>query len=327
MQIKKENWEKALQKLGNTDIKKASKEFYFTMKRLGGMGKSTGGIKKMTYKGLTANTEEGVANLMADSAQDTFKWLEDPGFNYDYFQKIQTEWENAQIALDAVNGNTKTKHGNEEEDNFTWNPHSGILRNKKYEALGEKIHTPNLTKHQAKEWGLRSNKEYKSIKEPLPAAPKLNATVDENWNEEIAHKCKTGKKELEKAYKEFEIEELCTVALLSPERKDLYLCGSQPYSHTVRRKLCGVTHLVSLSFTGEATNIHRLNLSFLVLSSLAPLKMKEVIKPLMVIHAQQYWFFTQLAVRTGLHKKIPLNWALQGLQILILHKGGSYEFP
>ena len=55
--------------------------------------------------------------------------------------------------------------------------------------------------------------------------------------------------------------------------------------------------------------------------------MKEEINPLLGIHAQQYWFFTQLAVRTGLHKKIPLNWALQGLQILILHKGGSYEFP
>ena len=88
---------------------------------------------------------------------------------------------------------------------------------------------------------------------------------------------------------------------------------------TARKALCGVAHLVSLSFPGEATNIHRLNLSFLVLCSLASMKMKEVIKPLMGTHAQQYRFFTQLAVRTGLLKKIPLNKALQGLQLLILH--------
>ena len=71
--------------------------------------------------------------------------------------------------------------------------------------------------------------------------------------------------------------------------------------------------------------VHRLNLPFLVLCSLAPLKIKEVIKPLMGMHAQRYRFFTQLAVRTGLLKKIPLKRALQALQLLILHKGCSYE--
>ena len=55
--------------------------------------------------------------------------------------------------------------------------------------------------------------------------------------------------------------------------------------------------------------------------------MKEEINPLLGIHAQQYRFFTQLAVRTGLLKKIPLKKALQDLQILILHKGCSYELP
>ena len=53
--------------------------------------------------------------------------------------------------------------------------------------------------------------------------------------------------------------------------------------------------------------------------------MKEEINPLLGIHAQQYRFFTQLAVRTGLLKKIPLKRALQDLQLLILHKGCSYE--
>ena len=55
--------------------------------------------------------------------------------------------------------------------------------------------------------------------------------------------------------------------------------------------------------------------------------MKEEIKPLLGIHAQQYRIFTELVVRTGLLKKIPLKRALQDLQLLILHKGFSYEFP
>ena len=41
---------------------------------------------------------------MADFAQDTFKPLDDPGFDYKYFQHIEEEWENAQVALDAANG-------------------------------------------------------------------------------------------------------------------------------------------------------------------------------------------------------------------------------
>ena len=65
------------------------------MKRLGGMGRSSGGIRKLEYKGLSANTEKGIANLMADFSQDTFKPLDDPGFDYEYFQHIEDEWENA----------------------------------------------------------------------------------------------------------------------------------------------------------------------------------------------------------------------------------------
>ena len=44
----------------------------------------------MEYKGLSANTEEVIANLMADFAKDTFKPLDDPGFHY--FQHIEGEW-------------------------------------------------------------------------------------------------------------------------------------------------------------------------------------------------------------------------------------------
>ena len=50
------------------------------------------------------------------------------------------------------------------------------------------------------------------------------------------------------------------VALLTPERKDLSYARPKLRA---RRALCEVTHLVSLGCTGEATNIHRLNLSLL----------------------------------------------------------------
>ena len=44
--------------------------------------------------------------------------------------------------------------------------------------------------------------------------------------------------------------------------------------------------------------------------------MKEEINPLMGIHAQQYRFFTQLAVRTGLLKK---QYKKEGLRNFIPH--------
>ena len=63
-------------------IKKANWE------RLSGMGRNSNGITKMEYNGLTANAEEGIANVMADHASNTFKPLEDEGYDYNYFQNI-----------------------------------------------------------------------------------------------------------------------------------------------------------------------------------------------------------------------------------------------
>ena len=59
----------------------------------------------MEYKGNTASTEIGIANLMADSAQDTFKPLDDPNFDYQYFQNLSNEWDNAQEALEIHKNN------------------------------------------------------------------------------------------------------------------------------------------------------------------------------------------------------------------------------
>ena len=202
IKINQENWEKELQKLGETDINKAPREFYSTMKRLSGAGRSNNGIRKMEYNGLSANTEEGIANLMAQHAQDSFKPLEDPDFNYFYFQTITEEWNSAQEALDQARGETIHKEY-DEEDNFTWNPKSANVNNKTLKETEQENYNPNATKHQAKTWEVVNDKSYKKIKEPLPQAPRLNMQVNEQWNENTAHSCKKGKEELEKVYNDF----------------------------------------------------------------------------------------------------------------------------
>jgi len=207
IKINKENWENELQKLGELDINKAPKEFYSTIKRLSGMGQSNNGIRKMEYNKRCANTEEGIADIMAIHAEDSFKPLDDEGFNYFYFQSIMEEWESAQEALNRAKGEVII-NGNEEEDNFTWNPKSTNINNKLHSATEKENFNPNLTKHHLKSWELNNEKRYKKVKEPLPPAPKLNLQVNENWDELKAHSCKKGKEELETVYKEFNIENL-----------------------------------------------------------------------------------------------------------------------
>ena len=207
IKIKKDNWENELQKLGELDISKAPKEFYSTLKRLSGMGRSNNGIRKMEYNNVSANTEEGIANLMAQHAEDSFKPLEDESFNYFYFQSIIEEWESAQEALNRAKGEV-TINGNEEEDTFTWNPVSTNIKNKMQIETEKENFNPNLTKHQLKTWELDNENKYKKVKEPLPSAPKLSLQVNEHWDELKAHRCKKGKEELEKAYKEFCIDDL-----------------------------------------------------------------------------------------------------------------------
>ena len=51
------------------------------IKKLSGSGASSRGIRKMEYNGRTENMEEGISNLMAQYAQDSFKPLEDDGFD------------------------------------------------------------------------------------------------------------------------------------------------------------------------------------------------------------------------------------------------------
>ena len=206
--LRKKSWETELKKLGDTDIKKAPKEFYSTLKRLGGNSRNGTNIRKMEYKGNTASTEKGIANLMADNAQDTFKPLEDPNFDYHYFQNLSNEWDNAQEALEIHKNNGILNTNITQQDNFSWNPESSTLKNRKLLDQEAQNPPPNLTRHQAETWGKPNQREYKQIKEPLPEAPQLNIPVNKDWNEGIAHNCETARNELNKIYKKFTIEEL-----------------------------------------------------------------------------------------------------------------------
>ena len=138
IKINKENWEGELTKLGDTDISKAPREFYTTIKKLSGSGRSSSGIKKMLYNGRAENTEEGIANLMALYTQDSFKPLDDEDIDYNYFQKITDEVESAQEALNQAKGELTTNI-NEKEDTFTWNPKSSNIHNKMHKDTEEEI--------------------------------------------------------------------------------------------------------------------------------------------------------------------------------------------
>ena len=50
LQIKTENWNEAISKLATVNIKTAPREFYSTMKKLGGMGRGSNHVTKMEYK-------------------------------------------------------------------------------------------------------------------------------------------------------------------------------------------------------------------------------------------------------------------------------------
>jgi len=247
IKIKKESWEKELTKLGETDIRKAPREFYSTMKRLSGLGRNSNGIRKMEYKETTANTEEGIANLMTDHAQDSFKPLEDEQFNYFYFQTIKEEWEAAQEALDQAKGEI-TLNNDAKEDNFTWNIESTNIKNKTHKETEQANFHPNLTKHQKKNWEMKCSNSYKRIKEPLPPAPRPNMKVDNDWNEMKTHNCRKGKDELERVYKLFTIEELNRVInkmkMKAPGNDDLVIDQFKDLGFGGKQKLLEIANKI-----------------------------------------------------------------------------------
>ena len=116
--------------------------------------------------------------------------------------------------------------------------------------------------------------------------------------------------------------------LIDFREKGPILYGSQPCpSLTARIALCLVTHLV---YYRGSKNYTQVKLSFLVFSfsvftgdersNLVP--HRYTCTMIMVFYSPGWEDWT-----AGLLKKIPLQRALQGLQLLILHKGCSYEFP
>ena len=79
------SWNQALEKLAEVDINKAPREFYSTMKKLGGTGNRNSNITCMEYQGKKETTEKGIADLLALNAESSFKPLDEPDFNYENF--------------------------------------------------------------------------------------------------------------------------------------------------------------------------------------------------------------------------------------------------
>ena len=97
--LQKDSWNKAINKLTVTNINPAPREFYFTMKQLGRLGKSSSHVTKMTY-GQTTATSETEAPY---GSVCTFQPLNKPDFDYLVFDCIQQEWNSAQ---DTLNNST-----------------------------------------------------------------------------------------------------------------------------------------------------------------------------------------------------------------------------
>ena len=136
---------KAINKLAETDIIKAPREFYSAMKKLGGLGKGANHVTKMA-----AHSEPEVANLKATYIENTFQPLSKPYFNCAYFDQPQAEWDSTQTALDQ--SSPPLLHSNPLQDHsylgsFTPPQSSPILGDTAFSGITETEDVPNTTKH------------------------------------------------------------------------------------------------------------------------------------------------------------------------------------
>ena len=160
------------------------------MKKLGGMGRGSNHVTKMEYKHTVANSEETVADLMAQYVEDTFQPLQEPDFHYAQFNRIEQEWNDSQIAL---NNSTPTSIPTnvlrtvEDLNPFIITWPSPLLRNQDFQDHISTANSANPTKHQCVSFQLPKTTIYKNRKDPLPAAHKPDIPVNNAWTENIMH--------------------------------------------------------------------------------------------------------------------------------------------
>ena len=177
------------------------------MKKLGGVGNKSTSITCMEFQGRKESTEAGIADLMALNAEMSFKPLDEIEFDYADFANRELEWRDSQLALNMAQGKTHISDYNGSELLTPVYP-SPYLKN---QNIGEDkgwATKPNITKHQAKTWQIKSSHQYKSKIEPLPPAPNPNLPVNDKWHEGLIHGSEKGREMLYKIYAPFSIEEL-----------------------------------------------------------------------------------------------------------------------
>ena len=156
------------------------------MKKLGGMGHGSNHVTKMEYKNTVANSEPAAADLMAQYVEDTFQPLQEPDFDYAYFDCIKQEWNDSQTALNnSTPTSIPTNALRTVEDlnpfNITWP--SPLLRNQNFQVHISTANSENPTKHQRPSFQLPKTTIYKNRKDPLPPAHKPNILVNNAWTE------------------------------------------------------------------------------------------------------------------------------------------------
>ena len=205
--LKYKSWNRALENLAELDIDKAPREFYSTMKKLGGISNSNTSITCMEYLGRKESTEQGISDLMALHAADSFKPLDEPEFNYENFAKRERQWIEAQGALNMAQGkiNLRDFNGSELLSPTYFSPY---LRN---QTLGEDAGwatRPNPTKHQTNTWLLKKSSQYKHKLDSLPPSPNPNLPVNDHWHEGLIHSSIQGEELLQKIYSRFTLDDL-----------------------------------------------------------------------------------------------------------------------
>ena len=164
-------WDKELGKLASMDPNKAPKKFWNKIKQLSGNG--TGNIiASIKYNGKQARSPQDVADLLGEYVQDVFQPLEDPGFNKEFFHRIDRECNLGMAIL-------KTGARSSEEVEYTGRTSSYLAEGSI--VIEDEFIPPNPTKHQREQWGVPNSKKFKQIKEALKPAPKTEARIDTTW--------------------------------------------------------------------------------------------------------------------------------------------------
>ena len=121
------------------------------------MGRNTSHVTKMEYNTI-AQTEPDIANLMAKYVEDSFQPLNEPDFEYQYFEQITQEWNDVQNTLINIQPSTLGSNhillDHSYHNAFTTTTPSPMLKDTNISEISALEDVPNPTKHQQKMYNI-----------------------------------------------------------------------------------------------------------------------------------------------------------------------------